>query len=164
MVSNRTTSKVTACAGAFGMYHIFINGVSVYTIRLHDILATTDALNIPIANKARYDITKVNKELALWYVGLPPLGVIDTQVTEIASATKSPHFTRTTFLPADNSKTLLSDAEEEDGYVIVRSTISTKQNVVLAPAGVDAATTDTSDEESFSRRLKTQPEECNDVL
>ena len=114
MVFNHATSKVTACAGAFGMYHAFIDGVSVYKILLHDVLATTDALNIPIADEAR--------------------------------------------------KALLLDTEEEDGYVIGRSAILTKQNVTLAPDGVDDATTDTSDEDSFSRRLKTQPEECNDVL
>ena len=164
MASNHVTSKVSARAGTFGMYYAFIERVSVYIIPLHDVLATTNALKIPIADKARYDIMKVNKALALWYVGLPPPGVLDIQVTAVVSAIKSPHFTRVTFLSADSSKALLSDTEKEDGYVIGRSAILTKQNVTLAPDGVDDATTDTSDEDSFSRRLKTQPEECNDAL
>ena len=90
------------------------------------------------------------QQLALWYVGLTPPGVIDTQVTEVVSAVKSPHFTRVTFSSADSSKALLSDTKEEDGYVIGRSAISTKQNMVLAPVCVDDATTDTSDKDSFS--------------
>ena len=137
------------------MYHAFIDGVSVYKILLHDVLATTDALNIPIADKVRYNIMKVNKDLALWYVSLPYPGDIDTQVTEVVIAIKSPRFTRVTFLSADSSKALLLDTEEEDGYVIGRSAILTKQNVALAPVSVDDANTDTSDENSFSQRLKT---------
>ena len=126
-----------------------------YTILLHDALATADALKILIADKACYDITKVNKELVLWYVGLPPPGVVDTQVTEVVSAINSPHFKRVTFLLADSSKALLSDAEEEDCDVIVRSATSTKRNVALASVGADDVTTNTSNKNSFSRRPKT---------
>ena len=60
------SAKVTARAGAFGMRHSYINGVSVHTLPLPDVIAVADALEIAINADRRGDLTHVNSQLVCW--------------------------------------------------------------------------------------------------
>ena len=133
------SAKITARAGAFGMRHSYINGVSVHALPLSDVIAVADAFEIAINTDRRGDLTHINTQLVRWYDALPLPTAVDTKIAVPVSALKSPLVLRWAPSSAASSEALLSDTEEgvekgeegeeeEAGYVIAPSAASANRN------------------------------------